>query len=310
MPQPATHVFASSAKLNLALQLLGRRKSDGYHLLDSLVVAADLGEQNDRITLTPATDWSLTVSGPASADVPSDHRNLVLKAAVAASALHPSAPCFALHLDKYLPHGAGLGGGSMNAATLLHALANLWSLDEANHWPTSMLSALGADMPACYLLQTHGWLRMRGTGEDSVAIASPVGVPLYAVLTHPGEKLGTPEVYRATITADYAGPLPQSLPQGMAVSDFAQWLTANTTNGLQPAAERLSASIAKQLQSINGFPDCLLTRMSGSGSACFGLFDSAANAARAVTELQESQPGWWVQACELGRAGAMLRLNP
>jgi 4-diphosphocytidyl-2-C-methyl-D-erythritol kinase len=286
--------LASTAKLNLALHVLGRRPADGYHLLDSLVVRADCRAGNDTIQLQSAEDWSLSVSGANAADIPTDTRNLVLKAALLAgehyAAIHPQS----MHLQKSLPHGAGLGGGSMNAATLLNALST------DGGWPSELLLKLGADLPACMALQQHGWLRMEGVGERITPLAPLVPGGVFAVLTHPGIGLSTPAVYQACVAGDYAAALPANLPEFTDVAALAQWLHEETANSLQPAAMRLMPEIAQQLHALSVQEGCLLARMSGSGSACFGLFANAEAAALAGQQLAQQYPRWWVQACTLG----------
>ena len=101
-------VFAP-AKINLALHVTGQRP-DGYHTLDSLVTFADIG---DRLWIEPSTKMALRVTGPFAGGVPDDARNLVWQAAS-----HAGQTC-AITLEKNLPHGAGIGGGSSDAAAVL-----------------------------------------------------------------------------------------------------------------------------------------------------------------------------------------------
>ena len=306
MPAPhartgAETTFFSSAKLNLALQVLGQR-ADGYHLLDSIVVSAALG---DRLTLSEAKDWSLEVSGPQAKGIPADETNLVLRAARAAASLHPGQKAYRLHLEKHLPHGAGLGGGSMNAAVLLHALEKLWHI-RGDAWPLDMLQALGADLPVCLNLWQHGWLRMGGIGERVEEIAPPL-TELHAVITHPAAGLSTPNVYAACQARDHGAALPQILPIGTNAVNFGSWLAQNSSNALQSAAERLSPLIGQQIMALESAEHCLLARMSGSGTACFGLFAHEAAAAEAAHLISEACPEWWVQACRLGQPGSTLQ---
>ncbi|MGQ3075846.1 MAG: GHMP family kinase ATP-binding protein, partial [Ferrovibrionaceae bacterium] len=112
------------AKLNLYLHVTGRR-ADGYHLLDSLFVFADIG---DRVSAAPADDLSLTVTGPFAGALAGEGDNLVLRAARALAAAAGIAPKAKLTLEKNLPVAAGLGGGSADAAAALRALSDLWGL--------------------------------------------------------------------------------------------------------------------------------------------------------------------------------------
>src|SRR6056297_3335089 len=143
----AIEVFAP-AKINLSLHVTGQR-DDGYHLLDSLVMFADVG---DRITVERATGTKLTITGPMSDGVPATDDNLVLRAA---RLMGIDAK---IHLEKVLPHAAGLGGGSSDAAATLRALAGL----TGQPIPDNVVG-LGADVPVCL---GNLAARMRGIGED------------------------------------------------------------------------------------------------------------------------------------------------
>ena len=127
------NVFAP-AKINLTLHVTGRR-ADGYHLLDSLVVFADTG---DLLQLDPGPELALDVSGLFAGGVPADERNLVWKAAEGAGWTGH------ISLDKQLPHGAGIGGGSSDAAAVLRALAG-----QGTGIPEDLSLSLGADVPVC-----------------------------------------------------------------------------------------------------------------------------------------------------------------
>jgi len=134
------------AKVNLYLHLIGRRL-DGYHLLDSLVAFADIG---DRITVAPATTLSLEVSGPEAAGlVDLGHENLVLRAARLLGDHTGTARGAALYLEKNLPIAAGIGGGSSDAAAALRVLTVLWHLSISEEALLCLGARLGSDVSAC-----------------------------------------------------------------------------------------------------------------------------------------------------------------
>ena len=116
--------IVAPAKVNLTLRMVGLRE-DGYHLLESLVVFAEFG---DTLTATPSDVLELAVDGAFAVGVPTDERNLVLKAAQLLRALRGVKDGASLHLSKHLPHGAGIGGGSSDAAATIKLLANHWGL--------------------------------------------------------------------------------------------------------------------------------------------------------------------------------------
>src|SRR5580692_10246901 len=135
------------AKLNLYLHVTGRR-ADGYHLLDSLVAFADIG---DCVDAAPASHLSLDITGPFAPGLADEakEKNLVWRAALALAAHCARPPEAALTLEKNLPVASGIGGGSSDAAAALKALAALWHapIDEAGL--CALAAELGADVPVC-----------------------------------------------------------------------------------------------------------------------------------------------------------------
>lgn len=276
------------AKVNLYLHVVGRR-ADGYHLLDSLVAFADIG---DAIVATPAAELSLTVDGPEAAALQAiGDDNLVLRAARALAAHHAVPAGAALRLDKHLPVAAGIGGGSSDAAATLRALAALWQqpLDAA---AMRIAAALGADVPAC-LDGRPSWVGGIGERLQPVSALPALGI----VLANPRRELPTASVFRARDGGFTAGERPRR-----AFRDAAALLAllADCRNDLTAAALRLEPAIATILARLGALPGACLARMSGSGATCFALFADRPAAARAARLLAAAEPSWWV------RAGALL----
>jgi 4-diphosphocytidyl-2-C-methyl-D-erythritol kinase len=268
------------AKINLALHVTGQR-ADGYHLLDSLVCFADVG---DRITARASAHLTLSISGPFAPGVPGGTGNLVLQAAQTFGADKGAA----VTLEKNLPPASGIGGGSADAAAALHVLADLWSLPLPG--PAQLL-ALGADVPVC--VAGHP-TRMSGIGDVLHPVSSMPQFP--AVLVNPGLPVATPDVFRA-LSQKQNPPLAEMPDQ----PDPAAWLTwlAGQRNDLQAPACQLVPEIRAVLDALCAMPTCTLARMSGSGGTCFGLFQTAEQAASAAQNLSRNNPDWWVQACTL-----------
>lgn len=285
MATDAAGTEAAAAKINLALHVTGQR-SDGYHLLDSLVIFVDLA---DRISARLAERLSLTVCGPQARGVPTGDDNLVLRAA---RLLCPQGGA-ALMLDKHLPVASGIGGGSADAAAALRLLARLWQV--ALPEPAALLS-LGADLPVC-LGQVP--VRMQGIGERLSPL--PPVPPLWVVMANPGVATPTPAIYKA-LTNKRNPPLPEQMPRFASAAGLARWLAAQR-NDLQPVAERMEPAIASVVAALAGQGGCLLARMSGSGATCFGLFDRADHAIAAAAALHHAKPHWWVVSTRpLGQA--------
>ncbi|WP_028030038.1 4-(cytidine 5'-diphospho)-2-C-methyl-D-erythritol kinase [Gemmobacter nectariphilus] len=277
-------VFAP-AKVNLTLHVTGRR-DDGYHLLDSLVAFAGVG---DVLTLEPADDLSLRITGPEGAGLAAEPDNLVLRAAAALEAPGQGAR---ITLDKRLPVASGIGGGSADAAAALHGLSRLWSCPLPD--PARSL-ALGADVPVCLQGQT---CRMSGVG-DHLAPVPPLP-PVWAVLANPRIPVPTPAVFCA-LTSRSNPAMPADLPCWANAPDLARWLAAQR-NDLEPAAIAVAPQIAMVLDRLASLPGTLLARMSGSGATCFALFGTPASAEVAATALRQTHPDWWIAAAPLGDA--------
>ncbi len=273
------------AKINLALHVTGRRV-DGYHELDTLAVFADCGE---RIAASPADRLTLAVAGPFAADAPAGRANLVVKAAQALLTAAGVKAGAAIRLEKHLPAGAGLGGGSADAAATLRALNRLFraGFDEPK------LAALGAELGADIAMCVHARaLRARGIGEVIEPLSNIPPLPL--VLVWPAKPVATASVFKRLKNVINA-PLP-GLPDKLATSEAVVAYLAKTRNDLQPVAIEVEPVIGDALDAIAATDQCLLARMSGSGSACFGIYPdmAAANAARQAICATHRQ--WWIRA--------------
>lgn len=278
----AIEAFAP-AKANLALHVTGRRP-DGYHLLDSLVVFADL---RDRLRFEPAPELSLAVTGPFAAGVPTDGTNLVLKAAALMAGRGAR-----IMLEKQLPHGGGIGGGSSDAAATLRALSQLWRAPMPD---MAKVLSLGADVPVC--LMAPAPQRMRGIGEALTPV--PALPEAHLVLLNPGVPVSTREVFaRLAAGQGTENPGLTPMPEAMDFATFAGWLGAQR-NDLEAPAIAVAPVIAEALALLRKVPKCALARMSGSGSTVFGLFAEVHTAAEAAKRIAAAAPGWWVRAAPI-----------
>ncbi len=277
MPDRLTE--AAPAKVNLYLHLTGRR-DDGYHLLDSLVAFAEIG---DVLRAEPAETLSLRVAGPFAAGLAAEPDNLVLRAAraLAAEAGVPSGA--QIVLEKHLPVASGIGGGSADAAAALRLLCRLWGLSPDRAVLARLAGGLGADVPVCLFGRT---CRMGGIGER--VEPAPALPQCGIVLVNPGIAVATADVFRTWRGMWSAR---AALPAGWADSVAMAHDLVPLRNDLEPAALLLRPVIADVLAALAALPGCLLVRMSGSGATCFGLFADRETAGRAVSEMPRT--GWW-----------------
>lgn len=265
------------AKINLCLHVTGQRP-DGYHMLDSLVVFARLG---DVITAERSARNSLSISGAQGVGLSADGDNLVLRAA----GLMPGCPA-ALHLEKVLPVASGIGGGSADAAATLHALAELWGRPLPR--PEAVL-ALGADVPVCLAGRP---CRMRGIGDLLEPL--PSLPPVWVVLVNPGVSCPTGPVF-AGLASKHNPPiamLPGRFEDAAGLVD----VLSGTRNDLEAPALARVPVIGEAIAALRAQPGCGLARMSGSGATVFGIFESEAQALAAADAIRARASRWWVAA--------------
>ena len=288
MRSPLTSGMApglAPAKINLGLRVTGRR-TDGYHLLDSAVVFADLG---DELTALPSARLTLGVDGPFAPGVPTDESNLVLKAAQLLADTRGVRTGAKLALSKRLPHAAGIGSASSDAAAAIRLLAALWNVkpltgDEA--------LPIGADLPVC--LAAPRGQRVRGIGESLTPLPPLPSCGL--IMVNPGAHLATRDVFAGVTPGAGEG---LDVPSGWSTATaFAGWVLAQV-NDLEAPARALSPEIGHALDALRGHRDVLAATMSGSGATCVGITRDIGTARTVARVLQLGHQGWWVAPAAL-----------
>ncbi len=275
------------AKINLYLHITGRR-SDGYHLVDSLIVFAALG---DTVEVRGDDGLSLAVEGPFAAAIPHGGDNLVLRAAQALADAAGVKARARIRLIKRLPAASGIGGGSADAAATLKALGELWNVRPPGEDLDKLALALGADVPVCL----HGTPAFVGGVGEEIVLAPPLP-DVWMVLANPGIPVATADVFRHR-SGPYSPPARfQATP---ADTGALAALLAERRNDLTDAAVSLAPAIAHVLAHLESLSGALLARMSGSGATGFALFADAAAAEAAAAGLRAAQRSWWVAATRL-----------
>lgn len=270
-------VFAP-AKVNLCLHVTGQR-ADGYHLLDTLVGFADVG---DFVTLRLGAS-GMHITGNEATHLTGE--NIILRVLAAFGAEH-----VAVELQKNLPIASGIGGGSSDAAATYRGLCTLLRRPPQ---PSDMaqLLAIGADVPMCAAALPA---RVQGIGEHITPI--PKLATLHAVLVNPRVHVATPLIFKALIEKNNSAiaPMPHALEDAAILTNY----LAAQRNDLQRPAILAAPIIADVLAALaqNGAD---LVRMSGSGATCFGLFADAAQAAQAAQNLRAAHSDWWIAPCKI-----------
>lgn len=264
------------AKINWTLDIVGQRE-DGYHLMDMLMQPVTLA---DEVTLLPAKDMTLTTGGTPL--LAADEHHLALRAARALKAYTGCSHGAAIHVEKRIPVGAGMGGGSADAAAVLVGLNQLWGLGLSRETLEAIGLTLGADVPFCI---RGGLTRTEGIGERMQAL--PCGRCYPLVVVQPCEGLSTREIFAAW-HEDPCAVRPDNAAAGLALaSGDCAALSASMGNVMQPisAARRPGIQAAIRALTAHG---AFAAQMTGSGSAVFGAFDSAP-AADAAFETVRTQ---------------------
>ena len=287
---PSTWVVPAYAKLNLSLSVVGRR-ADGWHDIDSVLVPIDWHDLVGlSITLTDRDSVSLNVTGPAAAGVPTGDANLTTRAARALSLLAGRPLDIRLWLSKSVPHGAGLGGGSADAAAVLRAgTAMLAALGVATD-PAEVAAvalSIGTDIPA--LLEVHAH-RVRGRGERVERLSS-TSLHVAVASTVPSS---TP--------ATYASLRPEELGDDGRSARLADALRAGNVpthsllgSGLERAACRADGALAIALQRARNAVAGIDWHLTGSGGAVFALTTGPAAAERVAVAMRSA--GFNARAC-------------
>ena len=282
----ATLLEKAAAKINLTLRVIGRR-ADGYHELESLVAFADVA---DVLTLDAGAEDGLEVSGPFAGKSGFVGDNLVLKAVGALRKHAAGLRAGRFLLEKNVPVAAGLGGGSADAAAALRLIARANDLALDDPRLIAAARAVGADVPVCLDPRPRV---MRGIGD---ALSPPLDLPaLPAVLVNPGVPVPTKGVFARLGLApgEKRGVATEIDPSRLKSRDALIAYLKSQPNDLEPPARALQPVISDVLAELGRRSDCLISRMSGSGATCFGLFASNQAAEAAAQEITAAFPTWW-----------------
>jgi 4-diphosphocytidyl-2-C-methyl-D-erythritol kinase len=285
----STITIHAPAKLNLSLAVIDRR-ADGYHDIESLMVPVTL---HDTLHVTPTAEPGISLRvrwggrlariDPAySGDVPTGPGNLVVRAAEALAHEAGVDRGLEIELVKQIPAGAGLGGGSSDAAAVLQAAADAWQID----WPVERIAALGAtlgsDIPWFF---AGGPATVSGRGEE---VRQVEGIPpLPAVIVKPAVSLSTAAVYQACrpdpARRGDAERLADALRRGLRAA------IPLMHNALEPPARGLAPEVDRLLGDLRR-AGALHPLLTGSGSACFAITRTVVEARHLAARMEAL--GW------------------
>jgi len=255
------------AKLNLFLHIVGQR-ADGYHNLQTLFQFIDFG---DELSFTLRDDSEITLSCTEPTLETAD--NLVLQAArLLAQHAHITRPGVHIHIDKKLPFGGGLGGGSSDAATTLLALRHLWQLPLTDTQLAELGLQLGADVPVFVCGQAAF---AEGVGEFLQPAQPPC--PWYLVI-HPGVQISTPSIFKHP-----------DLPRQHPPLIWPKWSWESTNNDCEALVRQLYPEVAKALDWLVEYAP---SRLTGTGACIFGRFENETDARAALQRMPAQWTGF------------------
>ena len=266
--------YLAPAKINLFLHVTGRR-ADGYHTLQTLFRFVGL---YDTLRFVPRSDGQIVLMNP-NPGVPAE-QDLTVRAATALRQAAGIADGVSIFLDKCLPMGGGLGGGSSDAATVLIALNYLWRLGGSQAELQSLAGPLGADVPV--FVGGHAAFA-EGVGDVLTPVILPPG---WYLIVHPGVSVPTAGIFSSS-------ELRRNTPQ-MRVDDWPRALIEGVgTNDLEPVASSLYPEVASALAWLTAQSETRgRVRMSGSGACVFALLDEEATARQLLGRLPDPWQGW------------------
>jgi len=271
--------LSAPAKINLSLSILGKRP-DGFHEIESLMVPISLA---DTLTLE-ANDEPGIAFTCSDTSLPCDDSNLVVRAARRFFETAPLEPAVRIHLAKAIPHGAGLGGGSSDAATTLTGLNQFFGLPLAPEALHALAAELGSDVP---FFLAGGAAVCRGRGERVEPVPFPHQLPL--LLIKPGFGVPTPWAYsrwRDALEIPGISYAPQLFSWGRLVNDLER-----------PVFEKhLFLAILKRW--LLEQPETTGALMSGSGSTCFAVLRDAADGPALEARAREAFGAAWTCLCQ------------
>lgn len=294
-------IVRTCAKVNLCLRVLGRR-DDGFHEVQTVLHTVSLW---DWVRLSPLRgdgEVSIRVTG---GDVPADESNLCWRAARAlAEHVHPSGGV-AIELEKSIPTGAGLGGGSSDAAATLVGLARLWEVDLKPEEMEGIGASLGADVP--FFLR-GGCCLARGRGEKLEALPS---VPLWMVVVAPERRVPTAQAYAALGRGTTSGRrrvVCRGVQRNMEAVKLgeAAAVAASLHNDFE-SLEMGGVAEAREVGPALKAAGCLGASLTGTGSAVFGIARDRVAADRAAAQMRTH---WdWVEVVHTVAAGEGLVIS-
>lgn len=267
-------IRTAPAKINLGLHVL-KKRADGFHDIETAMIAI---EWFDRIRVFPSDGLMFASSDPELAG----ENNLCMRAAELLREFSDSPHGAAIELEKHIPHGAGLGGGSSDAATTLVMLNETWKLGLTGSDLSALGARIGSDVP--FFVESRPAMA-EGRGERLAPLqldGAPYTCPFEIVVALPNERVSTAEAYRAVRPQNVGR---TNIRDAILSNDLDRW-RAELVNDFEAPIMEMHPSIGALKESLYD-AGAGYAAMSGSGSAVYGIFDDDAHALAAAEMVHD-----------------------
>ena len=279
--------FVSPIKLNLFLEVINKSK-DGYHNLESLMTFCKFG---DQIKIKKSTKFKFSIDGPFSKNL-STKSNIILNTIVLLEKYLNLKFNVEIILTKNLPISSGMGGGSSNAATIIHCLKNLYNFKIRKKELDFLLFTLGADVPFCYYRKSA---IVRGKGEKISFIKKKL-FELPVVLINPLIEISTKQIFENLFLNSKKKEKFEN--EDINSEDLFLYL-AKRRNDLQNSAEKICPKIKEVNNFLNLNTKATFARMTGSGATCFGIYKNMDDAISAENLLKKKYKKMWIKRTQI-----------
>lgn len=282
--------YTAPAKINLFLHITNKL-DNGYHLIESVMVFVDYG---DELSITESQEFSFSVNGAYGKDIPSDDNNIAIKALdlLIKKAGKEERPLLNITLKKNLPVGAGIGGGSSDAAALMKIVNKECNLGFSIQELQEIGLNIGADIPVCLSCEPSF---VSGIGEKILPLSNFPKKEI--LLVNPNLPLLTKDIFQMSVK-QFSSSIEEkliSLHKSKSMSEILNFLKEQK-NDLQNSATSLVPEIVEIILLLESQKNCLFSRMSGTGATCFGVFEDKESCQNAMKNIQNLFPNWWVQS--------------
>lgn len=278
-------ILKSKAKINLFLHITGKLPNN-YHSLESIFYFPDI---YDEIEILDSDEFSIEHDGEFVSYLPqSIEGNIIHKAYKLLEQKYPDkVKPIKIKLTKSLPVASGIGGGSGNAACIINAINQKFELGLSDVELIEVAANIGADVPASIISDT---LFVSGFGEKLERLNK--FPKLNILLVNTLKPISTEYIFKKGFK-EFSNPI--KIPEFSDVKELVEFLN-NTKNDLYPSALELLPELAGLISDINSCEGCLLSRMSGSGATCFGIFDIIENLKKAKEIMAQKHLDYWVKS--------------